>query len=145
VNVGLPGTGIGAVFYLVSVVIILLRETSLALVGRGSPQRLRLAARLGAMLVGIVVSLAGVDWLLREFVTLICLPTTGYALAPIARRPILAAMITLVAVVSFVNIWGFLATRRGRAGRAAPGTASSKGHVLAANLAHPAAGPGRDA
>jgi hypothetical protein len=144
VNVGLPGTGIGAVFYFVSVVIILLREISLALIGRGSPQGLRLAARLGAMLVGIVVSLAGVDWILREFVTLIGLPTTGYALAPIARRPILAAMLTLFAVVSFVNVWGFFATWRNRAGRQAAGLAAAA-HVVTTSPAHPAAEAGQDA
>lgn len=63
---GLPGTGIGGLFYLVLVALMPFREAWLTLRGRSSPARWRFVARSVALASGIVIALFGMSWLVRR-------------------------------------------------------------------------------
>ena len=62
-NIGLPGTGLGGLFYMMSILIMFIIEISKALVGKRSPY-LRLALKQATMLVGIIISMLALDWFL---------------------------------------------------------------------------------
>ena len=63
-NVGLPGTGVGGVFYVLLVTWLPARELWLTLRGRSGPERWRRVATQTALAAGIVGALWGEAWLL---------------------------------------------------------------------------------
>jgi len=78
---GLPGSGIGGLYYLALVVVMPFREIWLTLRGRSSAARWRFVARSLGLAVGIVLALYGTSWLVREgFELLIATDVFGPAL-----------------------------------------------------------------
>jgi hypothetical protein len=63
-NVGLPGTGVGGMFYVLLVAWLPLRELGLTLQGRSGPGRWRRIATQTALAMGIIGALWGEAWLL---------------------------------------------------------------------------------
>jgi hypothetical protein len=108
VNVGLPGTGIGALFYALSVLIMLSIEVGRLALGRSSSIRLRLSLRLGAMLSGVVLSLVLVDRLLAAIVA----ASGAYSTAYVASNGLIIVLATLVSVVGAANIAGVVMAAR---------------------------------
>jgi len=62
---GLPGTGIGGLFYILLVVLLPLRELLLTITGRSSLARWRSILKLAVMSAGIVLALLGESLLLK--------------------------------------------------------------------------------
>lgn len=65
-NVGIPGTGLGGLFYALSVVAMIVIELYLLLIGKSDPERRQLAFRQSFMLIGIVLSLVAMDFFLEK-------------------------------------------------------------------------------
>ena len=59
---GLPGVGIGALFFIVSALLMPVFELARTLAGRGSVARWRFVGRQGAIALGIVVAIVGSMW-----------------------------------------------------------------------------------
>lgn len=76
-NVGIPGTGLGSLFYAVSIIAMLAVELVRLLAGRGRRKELVLALRQSALLAGVVLSLIGLDFFFGQ----LQLTTLGQMLA----------------------------------------------------------------
>lgn len=68
-NVGLPGTGIGGIFYLLSILIMIAIEAVRFLFGKTSACT-ALASRQALLLVGIIASMIGLNWFLGAAVAI---------------------------------------------------------------------------
>lgn len=106
--VGLPGTGIGGLFYLLLVALMPLHEIVLTLRGRSSWRRWRFVLRHLALAAGIVGSLYGAWWALQVFFTFLgahhwlgldVADMIQGAILVSARTASLAALAVLLAVV----------------------------------------------
>lgn len=64
--VGIPGTGIGGLFYLLAAAFMPLRELVLLVQGRSSLARWRFIAMQWAMIAGMLASLWGAMWLFKR-------------------------------------------------------------------------------
>ena len=73
---GIPGAGIGGLFYILSALWMPFRESWAFLHGQSTPQRRALVARQVALAVGIVVSMGGAAWLIE----------TGAAMSPLSQN-----------------------------------------------------------
>jgi hypothetical protein len=106
VTAGLPGTGIGGLFYLISALIMPVREAFRALIGRGDRERGQMALLQG----GLAVTIVGVVWVTGLLLGLLHVGTQLVHHATIAGvrvfyvTPILVAFATLAGVLLAVEI-----------------------------------------
>jgi hypothetical protein len=106
VTAGLPGTGIGGLFYLVSALLMPFREAFRALTGRGDRERGLIAIVQG----GLAVTIIGVVWVTGLILGRLHIGTTLVHHATIAGvrvlyiTPILVAVATLSGVLLAVEI-----------------------------------------
>jgi hypothetical protein len=106
VTAGLPGTGIGGLFYLISALLMPFREAFLALTGRGNRERGQIALQQG----GLAVIIVGVVWVTGLVLGLLRVGTTLVHHATIAGvrvlyiTPVLVAFATLSGVLLAVEI-----------------------------------------
>lgn len=128
-NVGLPGTGIAGLFYLLAALWMPVHELIRTARGRGDARRRRLVRAQTGMALGIIFVLWGTAWLLG----LLLLPpptavpdaaatadggAAGSAAQFLGVAPALAAFVTLVAVLLAVEALRLLARSRRRRRRA---------------------------
>lgn len=115
---GLPGTGIGGLFYMLLVLLMPLRELWRTLQGRGSVERWKDVAVHWALAAGILGALAAGGWLLREAVD--ALTRLGVLSEPLRQIALNAGTVTstvallvagavLLAVVGGAALLGLLA------------------------------------
>jgi hypothetical protein len=101
---GLPGTGIGGLFYLISALAMPVREAWRAATGNGEPQRQRLALRQSAMALLIM----GAIWLTGLVLTLLHIGNvarqTSDTLRVLYIAPALVAFGTLTVVLVAVEL-----------------------------------------
>jgi len=76
-NVGLPGTGIGGLFYFFSMLILLGIEMAGLLSGKKVDAHTHLALRLLPMMVGAIASMLFLDWALDEILSSVHQQLTG--------------------------------------------------------------------
>jgi hypothetical protein len=106
VTAGLPGTGIGGLFYLISAVLMLFREAFRALTGRGDRERGQMALVQG----GLALTIIGVVWVTGLLLGLLHVRAMLVHHATIAGihvlyiTPILVAFATLSGVLLAVEI-----------------------------------------
>jgi hypothetical protein len=107
---GLPGTGIGGLFYLLLVCWMPCRELYLLCRGRSNLQRWRDIAFYGSVTVGIVVTTWGEAWLLSQMLTRaataigVLKPGMGHGYQVLAAVSILLSFGSLVAVLLSVHV-----------------------------------------
>jgi hypothetical protein len=107
---GLPGTGIGGLFYLVSALLMPFRELWRAIVGRTEGKQRRAAMFQGALAVGIVfaVWVTGVALSIVHIGDAVTRTHTGHAALPTLHvfyiAPVIVAFATLVAVLLTVEL-----------------------------------------
>lgn len=65
-NVGIPGTGLGGLFYALSVIVMISIELFYLLIGKSNKEKRQLALRQSAMLLGIILSLVSMDLFLEK-------------------------------------------------------------------------------
>ena len=63
-TVGIPGAGIGGLFYILNALWMPFREARLAIQGRSSPERWELVKRQATIAIGILASLGVTGWVL---------------------------------------------------------------------------------
>jgi hypothetical protein len=68
-TVGIPGAGIGTLYYLTSALWMPFKEVQRARKGQSTPASRRLVLRQALMALGIIASLWGVAWLLSTVIT----------------------------------------------------------------------------
>ncbi len=98
--VGVPGTGLGGVFYALLVIWMVVRETWLTLRGGGDLKRWRRIAWLGMLLAAIILALTAEGWLLQ--LGLRALPTVQERAGGIDGRSAMLALVPALAVAPFV-------------------------------------------
>ncbi|MBI4545479.1 MAG: tetratricopeptide repeat protein, partial [Gemmatimonadetes bacterium] len=136
-SVGLPGAGIGGVFYLVSALVMPVREAGRALRGDVAAHRWRVVLRQVGMAAGVIAAIWAVGWLLGVVLgprpaaaSLGSLGSAG-AGAPAEVRNVLrmAALIftfgTLAAVLIAVQVLRFVVRRKAGRGGCAVASAST--------------------
>ena len=103
---GLPGTGIGGLFYLISALLMPFREAFLALTGRGSRERGQIALQQG----GLAVTIVGAVWVTGLVLGLFHIGTKLVHHATVAGvrvlyiTPVIVAFATLSGVLLAVEI-----------------------------------------
>ena len=65
-NIGLPGTGVGGLFYLLMALLMPLNEAMRTLQGRGCRTRWRTALRQSAIALGVISSMALTNWVIQH-------------------------------------------------------------------------------
>lgn len=117
-NVGLPGTGLGGIFYLVGALVMPLVELSRFLVGQGDRERLKLAVEQGTIALGMVAALVLTFWLIDTVSahvrmarsegegTVAMVNLTGHT------RPIVVTLIVLGALLLSIHIMEWVFSRR---------------------------------
>lgn len=122
---GLPGTGLGGIFYILAALVVVAREGVHWLRGESSRQRLRAAARLAIMTLLILIVLWGTYWLLDQvFVVSVNLPvgTTVNQGTPVPHQTIVIPTLLvatlpmqlaiLAAILGSVEVISWLLKRR---------------------------------
>jgi hypothetical protein len=108
-NVGLPGTGIGGIFYVLLIAWLPARELWLTLHGRSGPGRWRRVAAQTALAVGIIGALWGEAWLLGSLPDLLhALGGPRLALAVSVTRKLGLERVAPVVALSPFAILGLL-------------------------------------
>jgi hypothetical protein len=98
---GLPGTGLGGIFYALLVIWMAMRETWLVAQGASSPARWERIAWFAVLLMGIVAALWIEGWLLQHLLG--PLPGTAGAAQTISRAGVaVGALVPALAVSPFV-------------------------------------------
>jgi hypothetical protein len=103
VTAGLPGTGIGGLFYLISALLMPFREAFLALAGRGSRARGQVALQQG----GLAITILGAIWVTGIVLGLLHIGKTLLHHATVAGIHVL--YVTPI-IVAFVTLGGVLFT-----------------------------------
>ena len=108
-NVGLPGTGIGGLLYLVMALLMPVHEAALALSGRSSHERWRSVAQQWAVAATILGSLTAVGYVIGELafrVDGLGSPGVSRAVADaqLWASPLLVSLVTLAAVLLAVQL-----------------------------------------
>jgi hypothetical protein len=118
VNVGLPGSGIGGLFFVISALVALPIELGRLALGRGSVARLRLAVRHGSIALAMVGVLLATYWLLSAAVRALR-STSGKAEAEAAGlphllplAPVLATLLVLAMVLTSAFVLRLVAGAR---------------------------------
>lgn len=105
-NAGLPGTGIGGLFYILLALVMPLRELYLTARGRSSRERWRLVLQQLLIACGIVGSLAVTGWAVTRVVdTPAAVGLTG---ASVFLAPALIAGLVLCVLVVVLRVWALL-------------------------------------
>ncbi len=113
---GIPGAGIGGLFYILSALWMPIREGWALLHGRSTPPRRALVARQLALAVGIVISMGGAAWLIETLVATSPWLHTGQDLPRILTySALLLGLGTLVTVCLGVHIARVLVDKAPRA------------------------------
>ncbi len=103
-NAGLPGTGLGGIFYLVLALMMPVRELYLTARGRSSRERWRLVLRQLAMALGIVATVVLTVWGLGRALPSDLARTTGtFAVA----APLVTGAV-LVTLTLVLRVWALL-------------------------------------
>lgn len=113
-NAGIPGTGIGGLFYLFNIIGILCIETVLLVMGRSDRERVRVAMRLVPMLGGVILGLLLLDVAVGMIVTSLHLSPNGTEQSTyhvLQFQPILISVIVLLFVLCTVHVWRLLVKR----------------------------------
>ncbi len=107
---GLPGTGIGGLFYLLLVFMMPCREFYMLCRGRSSPQRWKDIGFYLALTVAIIVTTYGEAWLISKGVTRVAVglglpvPGNGQGYRVLAAMSILMSLGSLAAVLLSVHV-----------------------------------------
>ena len=78
---GLPGTGIGGLFYMLMVVLMPFRELGMVVRGRSTWARWRLIAKSVGILTAVIAGLCGEGWLLKKLFEFFHMALPGSTLA----------------------------------------------------------------
>lgn len=113
-NAGLPGTGIGGLFYVLLALLMPVRELYLTARGRSSRERWRRVLRQVAIALGIVASLAGAGWVLSRMVD--TQEAVGLGGSNVFLAPALVAAMVLGVLVLALRLWALLAARTSETG-----------------------------
>lgn len=102
-NAGLPGTGLGGIFYLLLALVMPLHELYLTARGRSSRERWRLVLTQLGVALGIIAAVVLVVWVLRD---------VGPGRADGATVAVLAApvvaLVVLAVLATVVRVWALL-------------------------------------
>lgn len=114
-NAGLPGTGLGGIFYLLLALAMPVREIYLTARGRSSRERWRVVLRQLTLALGIVATVAASVWVLGRTLPDDLGRTTGQI--GVAAPVVTAAVLVVLTLV--VRVWALLdaSTRRARGAR----------------------------
>lgn len=102
-NAGMPGTGLGGLFYLVLALVMPLHELYLTARGRSSRERWRLVLTQLAVALGIIATVVVVVWVVRELGPGQARGATVTALAAPVVASVVLAVLALV-----VRVWALL-------------------------------------
>ncbi len=102
-NAGLPGTGIGGLFYVVLALLMPVRELYLTARGRSSRERWRLALQQASIALGIVASLAVTGWVFSRVVD--TQDAVGLGGSDVFLAPALVASVVLGVLVVVLRVW----------------------------------------
>ncbi|MDO9494157.1 MAG: hypothetical protein Q7J48_00505 [Nocardioides sp.] len=105
-NAGLPGTGIGGLFYVVLALLMPVRELYLTARGRSSRERWRLVLQQSLIACGIVASLAATWWGLTRVVD--TRGAGGLGGTSILFAPAIVAATVLCLIVVTLRVWALL-------------------------------------
>ena len=105
-NAGLPGTGIGGLFYVVLALLMPVRELYLTARGRSSRERWRLVLQQSLIACGIVASLAATWWGLTWVVD--TRDAVGLGGTSILFAPAIVAGTVLCLIVVTLRVWALL-------------------------------------
>lgn len=111
-NAGLPGTGLGGLFYLVLALLMPVRELYLTARGRSSRQRWRLVLQQLLIAAAILTALGITGTLLRG--VLHAQGALGLSGASVLLVPAAVAATLLAALVVLLRVWALLAGRPAR-------------------------------
>ncbi len=117
-NIGLPGTGIGGLFYFFSALVMLWIEIVRLLRRKKDTHRSRIARRVIPMLMGIILSMLFLDWVISIVILSIRSSSSYGAVAQqssykiLTLQPILLSMITLAVILLSVHIMKFIVRLR---------------------------------
>ena len=116
-NVGLPGTGLGGIFYLVGALMMPLLELSRFLIGQGNSKRLKVAIEQGAIALGMVAALL-LTFLLIDTVSthLRMARSEGEGIVAVVNltghmKPIVVTLVILVVLLVSVHIMQWVFSR----------------------------------
>lgn len=109
-NAGLPGTGIGGLFYVLLALLMPVRELYLTARGRSSRERWRVVLGQVAIALGIVASLAVTGWALSQVVD--TQAAVGLGATSVFLAPALVAGSVLCLLVVTLRVWSLLAGAR---------------------------------
>ena len=106
-NAGLPGTGLGGLFYVLLALVMPLAELYRTARGRGSRERWRQAGTQFALACGIVASVAGTA---SVYLTLVGAPSPFGVRGPtLVLAPVVLAALLLALLVLALRVWAGLA------------------------------------
>jgi hypothetical protein len=108
-NAGLPGTGIGGLFYVVLALLMPVRELYLTARGRSSRERWRLVLQQSLTACGIVAALAATWWGLTRVVD--TRGTVGLGGVSVLFAPAVVAGLVLGLLVVSLRVWALLLSR----------------------------------
>lgn len=117
-NAGLPGTGIGGLFYILLALLMPLRELYLTARGRSSRERWLLVLQQLMIAVGIVAALGATGWAVTRVVD--TRGVVGLGGAGVFLAPALVAAVVLCLLVATLRVWAFVLGRREARGTVAP-------------------------
>lgn len=114
-NVGLPGTGLGGIFYLFCALVMLAVELVRLARGKGDKELLRIAAIQSAMAVGMMLAVVATLW--AAFMVDGLFAAAGYdggnRFAIVRHtKPIVITLIILAAMLGSLRIFGVVLNRR---------------------------------
>jgi hypothetical protein len=114
--IGVPGTGLGGVFYALLVVWMAVREVGLAARGAGDPKRWPKIAWLAALLAAIILVLATEGWLLRLVLDALSAPADPISAArpdtsaeEISQIAVMGAIAPALAIAPFIVLAAIVA------------------------------------
>lgn len=111
-NIGLPGTGIGGLFYFFCALVMFAMEIARVIRRKKDAGRSKIARRVVPMLGGIIVSMLFLDWAVNAIITSL-VPSSAFQSADggrqasyqtLALEPILLSIITLGIILLSVHI-----------------------------------------
>ncbi len=120
-NTGLPGTGIGGLFYLLSVIVMIFVEMKDILLGKRNGDRKRLMIEQTAIAVSLLISIAGTNVFFSKYVfkrpTIYTSSTAGIVEKSsyvIQNFPVIVPILLLTVVLAFTQIMYFVLKSRSR-------------------------------
>jgi len=113
-NVGLPGTGLGGLFYFFSVILMFLIEIYLTLRGRSNFKRWRFVSKNLALMACMVGVLYGALWLVRLFLGAsgATVNSQAHSYNLLFTNSMLITVSILITLIVGINLVGFILKRR---------------------------------